>query len=216
MPPDDPAGLAGFPLVPKEKTPDRLYRVHRVDRDPEWFAGGDALDGWRWDPPVGSPEAFGTCYTATDPLGACLETFGAFPIISQSDVDRRSLATIQLPPEPRWADMTNPAILAWQLDERICVGDDYDTCRAWAQQLFAAGFTGVYYHPRHDVARSVSASVALFGDPGHQPGLLRVLRREPISGDLITYLTEVCSLRVLPDVALPPSFDPLSEDELDE
>jgi hypothetical protein len=40
------------------------------------------------------------------------------------------LAEIQLPPEPRWANMFDPTILGtWGLDWRICVGDDYDACQ---------------------------------------------------------------------------------------
>jgi len=121
------------PDVPKEKLPQVLFRIHRVDREPEWFSAGLGDDAGRWDPPVNSAEAFGTCYTSTAPLGAYLDVFAELPLGTQADIDRRALAVIQLPPERRWADMTNTAIVcAWHLDERISTGDDYSTCHFWA------------------------------------------------------------------------------------
>jgi hypothetical protein len=114
--------------------------------------------------------------------------------------------------------MTNGRIVGeWGLDERISVGDDYPTCQLWAQQLFAAGFTGVYYHPRHDVARtSAIPSVALFGDPGRQAGSLKVLRSDRIPNDVLDFSIQQYGLKVLPPTALLPSFDPFGDDDSDE
>lgn len=209
VPPTDPAELSGFPEVPKERLPEVLFRVHRMDREPEWFSAGLGEDGGRWDPPSDAAEAFGTCYTSTGPLGAYLEVFAELPLVTQAEIDRRALAILQLPPEPRWADMTNPIVVGrWHLDERISTGDDYRTCQLWAQQLFAAGFTGVYYNPRHDVGRTTSASVALFGDPGRQPGTIKVLARSAIPHEVVQEARQNYGLRVLPAVPPLPSFDP--------
>ena len=146
QPPSDRACLADFPTVPKEKLPDKLWRMHKVDNEPEYFA--TRPDRNRWDPPLDSIELFGTCYASGDPTGAFIETFGELAVITQGEIDRRALAQIELPPEPRWADMTDPRIVGWGLDERIGVGVDYDTCQRWSDALFAVGFTGIMFRAR--------------------------------------------------------------------
>ena len=41
-PPDDYGLLAReFPALEKDRAPDLLYRVHRADKDPEWFSLGN-------------------------------------------------------------------------------------------------------------------------------------------------------------------------------
>jgi hypothetical protein len=201
LPPADPSELAAFPEI-KDDWPEVLYRVHRVDLGPRFFSFDQE---WRWNPPADSTEAFGACYTSTTPIGAYIETFSDLPIITQAEIDRRALSHLRLPPEARWADMTNPAIVGeWGLDVRISTGDDYDTCQAWAQQLFAAGFTGIYYQARHDVAaRGRSASVVLFGDPGAQPSATDTLRTAEIPSDVVEAGRLWFHLQVHPEVPLP-------------
>ena len=98
-----------------------------------------------------------------------METFAELPVITRGEVNRRALAEIELPAQPRWADMTGSKPTGWGLDERINVGEDYETCQRWGEALFAVGFSGIYYRPRHFMGRQWQASVALFGNPGHQP-----------------------------------------------
>jgi hypothetical protein len=205
LPPEDPAKLASFPYVPKERLPDVLFRIHRIDRGPEWFSTSQE---WRWDPPENASELFGTCYTSTTGIGAFVETFSELPMLTQAEVDRRSLSVIALPPEPRWADMTDPAIVGtWGLDARISTGDNYETCQLWAQQLFAAGFNGVHYQARHDVTRGFSVSVALFGDPGLQTTALKVLRTHAVPLGVLNEARDVFHYELVPEVPLPDPFD---------
>jgi hypothetical protein len=147
-PPDNYALLADFPIVDKERLPQALYRVHQARHDPEWF-GIDPRD--RWSPPAAAAALFGTCYLATDPVTAIMEAFGDLPVITERIIAERALAVIHLPLHQKLADFTSPAIVGtWKLDRRISTGDDYDTCQRWAHSLRLAGFSGVYYEPRHD------------------------------------------------------------------
>ena len=98
--------------------------------------------------------------------------------------------------------MTDSKIVSWGLDERINVGDDYDTCQRWGEALFTVGFSGIYYRPRHFVGRSWTASVALFGNPGYQPTQLRVLDSQPIPYELVAEAEELFGIQVWPSTPL--------------
>ena len=198
-PPDDYGLLAReFPVVEKEAMPDLLYRIHRADKDPEWFSMGT----WRFDPPTGV-SVFGTCYAGLDPLTALMEVVADLPAITYELLDRRALAQVTIPAGQRLADMRSPKVVGeWGLDRRISVGDDYGVCQRWAYALRLAGFSGVFYEPRHDTRGHSQTSVALFGDPGHQPTQLSVLEDGPIPDSLIEEARVVFGLRVLPAAPL--------------
>lgn len=198
-PPDDYGLLArNFPAVEKEREPDVLFRAHRVDNEPEWFSVGT----WRFDPPAGAA-TFGTCYLGLDPLTALMEVVAELPVVTHELLDRRCLARITVPAGQRLADMSDPRIVGeWGLDRRISVGDDYGVCQRWAHALRLAGFSGVLYEPRHDLRAGRQASVALFGDPGHQPTQMTVLEDAPIPDSLIVEAQDVFGLQVLPATPL--------------
>jgi hypothetical protein len=102
--------------------------------------------------------------------------------------------------------MTSPLIVGrWKLDRRISTGDDYDTCQAWAHSLRLAGFTGIYYEPRHDPRGHLAdaSSIALFSDPGHQPQMMTYDRDGQISPWVIADAQKHFGLLVLPRVTLP-------------
>ena len=203
LPPTDPTRLAEFPVVPKEQLPNVLWRIYKVANEAEYFS--DRGYG-RWDPLAGSLELYGTCYTSTHPMGAYVEAFAEVRSLTQDDINRYALATIELPPEPRWANMVDPTIVGqWELDERISVGDDYDTCQRWGEALFAVGFTGIHYGPRHNVGGAWRPSVALFGNPGYQPTQLRVLDSTPIPPELVTTAWMSFGIEVWPSTPLGPS-----------
>jgi hypothetical protein len=203
-PPDDYGALAvSFPELPKERLPAILYRVHQIINEPEWFGtSGDH----RWDPPAGAPESFGTCYTGTDPLTAFVEAIIELPLLVQSVIDKRAMAVMQVPQDQRLADMSDPKIVGeWGLDRRISVGDDYDVCQRWANALRLAGFTGVFYEPRHDPRGGGDLqSIAFFGDPGYQPTQIQLIEDEPIPRLVVEQAREIFGLRVWPSTPLPP------------
>jgi hypothetical protein len=180
--------------------PSGLWRIHQVANEPEYFATSPERN--RWDPSTGSLELFGTCYTSTSEIGAYAETFAEFTVLTQADIGRRALARIELPPEPRWANMLDPTIISWGLDWRISVGDDYPTCQVWAEALFSVGFTGIFYAPRHYVGDEYTPSAALFGNPGYQPTQLRVLDSTPIPDSLVTRAWVTFGIEVVDSTSL--------------
>ena len=197
-PPTNSGDLAArFPVFPKSRIPQYAYRVHRVDREPEWFgSSGD----FRWDPPT-PDTAFGTCYVAANRTVAFVEVFGDFDLLTQDLVEARCIATVQLRENLKLADMSSRRILGeWQLDRRISVGDDYGVCQRWANALHLAGFSGVAYSPRHDAGPGYDdLSIALFGDAGYQPTQLQVvLDAEPISPELLRHVQAEFGIRILP------------------
>ncbi len=198
-PPTDYGDLASqFPTLVKDRIPELLYRVHRIDREPEWFAG-DGL--YRWDPPPEPAVSFGTCYVATDPITALMEVVGDFDVVTHDMLASRALATMSIE-AGQFADMENPAIASFGLDRRISIGDDYGACQRWAKALWLAGFNGVHYEPRHDPRGSGFTAFALFGDPGHQPTQVRLVDDGPIDDAVIAGLTGVFNIRVLPSAPL--------------
>jgi hypothetical protein len=156
----------------------------------------------RFDPPAGVP-VFGSCYTGLDPLTALMEVVAELPVVTYELLDQRALAQVIIPTGQRLADMTSPMVIGqWGLDRRISLGDDYAVCQRWAYALRLAGFSGVFYEPRHDPRGDSRASVALFGDPGHQPTQLSVVDDGPIPDSLIEEARNVFGLQVLPATPL--------------
>ncbi len=202
-PPEDHTVLVEFPLLDEERLPEVLFRVHRLDHDPQWFA---ATGDGRFDPPVGAAAQFGTCYLAVDPVTAMMEAFGDLPVVTQQMVDARALAVVHLAQPHKLADMTSPLIVGrWKLDRRISTGDDYSVCQRWAHSLRLAGFAGIYYEPRHDPRGEIQpASVALFADPGLQPQTMVLADDSPIPAEVVATTKEAFGLRVLPRATLPP------------
>jgi len=94
LPPDDYGLLSQFPLLPKDRIPERLYRVHRVDREPQWFGTSGTM---RFDPPDAAAKLFGTCYLAASPVTALVETFGDLLAVTQDMVDDRPLLEARIP-----------------------------------------------------------------------------------------------------------------------
>lgn len=191
-----------FPVLPKERLPAVLYRVHQMVHEPEWFG---TSGGCRWDPPADAAELFGTCYTGTDPLTAFIEAVAELAVVTESVVDKRALAAANLPPEQRIADMTSPRIVGeWGLDRRVSTGDEYGVCQRWAHALRLAGFTGVFYEPRYDPRGRRQQSVAFFGDPGYQPTQLTVTGDGPVPRHVLEEAMHVFGLRIWPSAPLLP------------
>jgi hypothetical protein len=202
-PPEDYTLLVEFPFLDEERLPEVLFRVHRLDHEPQWFV---TTGTGRFDPPALAADPFGLCYLAVDPVTALMEAFGDLPLVTQDMVDARAMAMVRLLRAQKLADMTSPLIVGrWRLDRRISTGDDYPVCQRWAHSLRLAGFAGIYYEPRHDPRRKVQpASVALFADPGLQPQTMVLADDGPISSEVILTTKKAFGLRVLRRTTLPP------------
>lgn len=152
--------LAAFPsltLAPAR----RLYRIHRVDHGPWFFASADRAFG-RFDlrPPLG------TCYVALERVGAFLEAFQAvLPTIPQAEVAARRVSMLHVPTAVHLADCTSEMAAGFGITGEIHSSADRAVTRAWAESFSAAGFAGILYAIRHDPSQRCRA-VALFGPAG--------------------------------------------------
>lgn len=135
-----------------------LFRIHRADRGPWWFAS-DGAGRFDLAPPRG------TCYLAGDPLGAFVEVFRDTRVVPEREVRRRSLSRLALPRPLRLADCAARRGRMFGLTAAVHSTPDFELTRAWGAAFAAAGFDGVRYLVSHDPAQRL-AGYALFGDAG--------------------------------------------------
>lgn len=155
-----PGELDGFPAF----TPDArsaLWRIHRRDRSPWWFAS-EGLG--RFD--LARPR--GTCYLAEDPLGAFVEVFRAPGGVGPRELAAVGLARLRPPRGLRLADTTVARARRFGVTLELSSTPDYTLTRAWARALADAGFDGVRHRLRHDPSGAL-LGVALFGAAGEAP-----------------------------------------------
>jgi hypothetical protein len=164
----------------------------------------------RFDPPPSAAGLLGTCYLAADPVTALMEAVADLPLLTQGLIDARAMLMCQVATAQKMADLTSPLIVGdWHLDRRISIGDGYDVCQRWAHALRLAGFSGIYYEPRHDPRDRKyvrAASVALFATPGLQRHLLARDDDGPVPVRVVEEAEAVFGLRVYPSAPLPPTF----------
>lgn len=189
-PPADPTALADFPRLVLEPVT-RLFRVAKADRRPWWF--GSSLEG-RFD----LPEPDGTCYLALDPLSAVLEVIGPEReggFVSAELLAGRRIYELHVDEDHDLADLASPAAAAFGVTLEIHALIPYDLPQAWARQLRAAGFEGVWYLLRHHP--SGADGIALFGPHGERTDW-PVAAEEPIGAALQERLEQRHGIRVLP------------------
>jgi hypothetical protein len=154
--------LRGFPASNIE-TNQVYWRVVREPHGPWWF--GSTLNG-RFDLPA--PE--GTCYLASDDLGAMLERLGPqlLPggIVPESLLSGRVLRALRFPRHHRVANCLAQHASKWVTAE-ISTLTPYDLPQAWAAAFHRAGFQGIRYAPRHSTSRRTH-SLAIFGAAGER------------------------------------------------
>src|SRR5262249_24121193 len=147
-PPGETASLHRFPafaLLPTRA----LWRVTRDGHHPWWF--GSTMEG-RFD--LHAPE--GTCYLASDDLGALLEVLG--PGLQPGSGAPRSLLPgghlreLRAPHRLRLADAIAEKAVAWVMAELSTI-TPYRVPQAWARALRRSGFEGIRYAARHRTAR---------------------------------------------------------------
>lgn len=195
-PPRDPAELSAFPARSiADAYP--YARIQDAAHDAEWFC---ACGDHRFDPPSGTGSLFGTCYLAGHPVGAFIEMFGDLGIVSWGRVDAHRLAQLQVP-ATRLADVTNRAALRWGVTVELSAGGDYAGAQEWAEQLFQAGFGGIWYTTKHD-PRGDLHSVALFGKPGLHEEAFVSTWSQPINQELIDDVEARFGIQVLPAAPL--------------
>lgn len=158
--PDD--DLRRFPVFPLNCQRE-LWRVVRDGHGAWWF--GSSLEG-RFD--LQAPK--GTCYLASDDLGAILEILGPdlLPggMAPLSFLHARHLAALRVPHEHRLANCLVQRATQWVTAE-ISTLTPYTIPMAWALAWDRNGLQGVRYAARHSASRRTYA-IALFGAAGER------------------------------------------------
>lgn len=154
--------LGRFPAYSME-TRRTYWRVVREGHGPWWF--GSTLNG-RFDLPAPN----GTCYLASDDLGAILETLGPqlLPggLAHESLLHGRQLRGLRAPHRHRVANCLAQQASKWVTAE-ISTLTPYSVPQAWAKAFYRTGFSGVRYAPRHSTSRR-TYSMAIFGPAGER------------------------------------------------
>lgn len=186
-----PPELAGFPehTVAEGST---LFRIHRATHGAWWFSS-DGSGRFDLEPPRG------TCYLASQVLGAFVEVFRDTRLVDQRDVERRRIARISLPRAPRLADCAASRSRAFGVTGAIHSTPDYRLTQSWAAAFARVGFDGVRYLVSHDPAQRL-AGYALFGSAGEPADrdLWPAGESEPIPGSVLRQAKDRFGILVLP------------------
>ena len=173
------------------------YRTHGAKFGPWWFG---TSGGGRFDLP--GPD--GTCYTAESELITLLETWCGIRLIPSSEIAQRAISEVAVSRELRVADATSNAAIQFGMTSEIATTSNYDLTQRWARELRAAGFDGIRYWARHDMAH-VDACFALFAPSGDRtntvdiPSDFTVPSTDPLPDrpDLWEALQETAGIEVL-------------------
>lgn len=169
--PPPPEQLTAFPAH-VSPAGSELFRSHRHGHEPRWFSGSGA---GRFD----LAGTHGTCYTARSDVIALLETWGGMWIVPEYLVAERDMSNLLLRNAVRLADMTSNTAIRFGVTAEIFTTGDYQATQRWAAALRQAGFEGIRYWARHDLAHR-SACFALFGPAGASTDSSRL---EPVRTD---------------------------------
>lgn len=159
-PPDDPTALHGLPTVPV----DRLERCTRAVHSSCWFFS-ESGDG-RFDLSCGT---HGTCYLASDFIGAMLEVLGPGfepgDTVSVSEFSDRRVYVCTARDTTAVADLNDNRWRSHGVTREIHTITPYQLPQAWAQRIHQAEYEGLSSQARHDL-RLEHYTVALFGLAG--------------------------------------------------
>lgn len=145
------------------------------------------------------PPPEGTCYLATEPVGALLELIGpeaSGGAVSEIFLANRRLRRLSVPRSHRLANLTDRRAAGLGLTAEIHTVVPYAVPQAWAVALREVGADGVLYRLRHDPSVK-GLGVGLFGKAGERRSWKRG-RELPIDATVIEKLYQACGVRVLP------------------
>jgi hypothetical protein len=155
-PPQQGGSLTDFPA--QQIRGHTIYRVWRHVSDdgrirdaPWWFASvpDDPADGGRYD----LPAPMGACYTATQPVGAVLESLQALLTnLPAAELRVRRLAVIDAPPDaPAAAKLTAQVVAGgYGITAALWAGADRPKTQAWAAAFRRDGWWALYGGVQHD------------------------------------------------------------------
>lgn len=175
-----------------------MFRCHGAEHGPLWFANA----GYgRFD----LADTQGTCYTAESEQITLLETWGGMRVIPSTELAARAVSRMQITTDRVLADLTSNTAAQFGVTAEIFTTGNYQLTQMWASALRAAGFDGIRYWARHDLAHT-HACLALFGDAGARPtdetvpATYSVIGTDTLTerGDLIQELQQDTGITVLP------------------
>ena len=179
----------------------RLFRTHRAAHGPCWFSSS----GYgRFD--LAAPN--GTCYTAETEQLTLLETWAGMRVVPSTELVERYISVIQTTTARNLADLTSNAATQFGVTAEIFTTGNYQRTQLWAAALRAAGYDGIRYWARHDLAHT-HGCIALFDTAGEHTGAtphdFTVTTTSPLTdrADLTTALRQDTGIVILP---IPPSL----------
>ncbi|OZD70493.1 hypothetical protein CH263_06095 [Rhodococcus sp. 06-1059B-a] len=180
-----------------------MFRCHSAARGPLWFANGGH---GRFD----LADENGTCYTAESEQITLLETWGGMRVVPSTELTARAVTRLQVAETRVLADLTSNAAAQFGVTAEIFTTGNYQLTQLWSSAFYSAGFAGIRYWARHDLAHA-HACLALFGTAGahrsadEDPQSYAVATTHTLSErpDLIDALQRDTGITVLP---VPPSL----------
>lgn len=130
-----------------------------------------------------------------------LETWGGLQVVPRYLAEQRDSSRLRLGRGATVADLTSNRAIQFGITSEIFTTTDYALTQLWASALHQAGFGGIRYWARHDLAHT-AACLALFGsaDPREPlPGLETETTENLLSrGDLLAHIERESGIAVLP------------------
>ncbi|WP_338891925.1 RES family NAD+ phosphorylase [Rhodococcus sovatensis] len=180
-----------------------VFRCHSAARGPLWFANGGH---GRFD----LAGTYGTCFTAESEQITLLETWGGMRVVPSTELSTRAVKRLQATDTRVLADLTSNSAAQFGVTAEIFSTGKYRLTQLWASALRSAGFAGIRYWARHDLAHT-HACLSLFDtagahtSAGENPQSYAVTETDTLSErpDLIEALQRDTGITVLP---VPPSL----------
>jgi hypothetical protein len=174
-----------------------VFRSHGHGLGPRWFSPSGA---GRFD--LAAPD--GTCYVAESEVVTLLETWGGLQVVPDYVAAGRDSSRLRLDSGVTVADLTSNLAVQYAVTSEIFTTTDYGLTQLWASAFRQAGFGGIRYWARHDLAHT-AACLAVFGpaDPSTSLAGLEIDATDhlPDRRDLLDQLESETGITVL---AVPP------------
>ncbi|MDJ0362328.1 RES family NAD+ phosphorylase [Rhodococcus sp. H29-C3] len=135
-----------------------VFRCHSAARGPLWFANGG-------HGPFDLAHSHGTCYTAETEQITLLETWGGMRVVPSTELTARAVTRLRITGPREHADLTSNAAAQFGVTAEIFTTGNYQLTQLWASALRGAGFSGIRYWARHDLAHT-HACLAVFDTAG--------------------------------------------------
>ncbi|MCV7137103.1 RES family NAD+ phosphorylase [Mycobacterium hodleri] len=174
-----------------------VFRSHNHGLEPIWFShSGEG----RFD--LAAPD--GTCYVAESEVVTLLETWGGLQVVPDYIAAERDSSVLELASTISVADVTSNLAVQYGITSEIFTTTDYRLTQLWASAFRQAGFRGIRYWARHDLAHT-AACLALFGPADPTASSvdvdIRAIEHLPDRRDLLDQLERETGITVL---AVPP------------